>query len=93
MSDYSQSFKNYYSPEPDKPIEEVALEVARKVEALESAVIYAITSISLVMPDVKTDVIHNLRQDVARNQGHPAVGAFEHLASLIENMKAKPKNE
>lgn len=62
----------------------------RTAQALEAAIAFSIASISISLPDVKTEVVESLRRNVA-NSDNPALAkdAIEHLVTLIE-AAAKP---
>ncbi|EMG9604224.1 hypothetical protein ACY0L0_003015 [Serratia marcescens] len=64
-----------------------------RLQALEAAISYAIASISLQMPAVKSDVVDALRKDAANNS--ELVAAQKILSSLadqIDKIKVYPKN-
>ena len=63
-----------------------------RLQSLEAAISYAIASISLQMPAVKTDVVDALRRD-ANNNGDliAAQKALNDLANQIDNVKVYPK--
>lgn len=63
----------------------------RKIEALEAALTFAIASISVQMPAVKTDVVDGLKQNADRSDNPESVkAAFNELAALIDRVQAVP---
>ncbi|MBW7710689.1 hypothetical protein K1J24_06155 [Enterobacter hormaechei] len=63
----------------------------RKIEALEAALTFAIASISVQMPAVKTDVLDALKQNAGRPDNPESVkSAFNELAALIDRVQAVP---
>lgn len=63
----------------------------RKIEALEAALTFAIASISVQMPAVKTDVLDALKQNAGRPDNPESVkAAFNELAALIDRVQAVP---
>ena len=63
----------------------------RKIEALEAALTFAIASISVQMPAVKTDVLDALKQNASRPDNPESVkAAFNALAALIDRVQAVP---
>ena len=63
----------------------------RKIEALEAALTFAIASISVQMPAVKTDVLDALKQNAGRPDSPESVkAAFNELAALIDRVQAVP---
>ena len=63
----------------------------RKIEALEAALTFAIASISVQMPAVKTDVLDALKQNADRPDNPESVkAAFNELAALIDRVQAVP---
>ena len=66
----------------------------RKAEAVEAALTFAIASISVQMPAVKSDVVGGLKQNANRSDNPESVkAAFNELAALIERVKALPPEE
>lgn len=64
-----------------------------RLQSLEAAISYAIASISLQMPAVKSDVIDALKRDAANNGNLPAAQkALNDLANQIDAIKVYPKN-
>ena len=63
----------------------------RKIEDLEAALTFAIASISVQMPAVKTDVLGGLKQNADRPDNPESVkAAFNELAALINRVQAVP---
>lgn len=63
----------------------------RKIEALEASLTFAIASISVQMPAVKTDVVDGLKQNADRSDNPESVkAAFNELAALIDRVQAVP---
>jgi len=63
----------------------------RKIEALEAALTFAIASISVQVPAVKTDVLDALKQNADRPDNPESVkAAFNELAALIDRVQAVP---
>lgn len=68
--------------------------VHRKIEAVEAALAFAIASISLQMPAVKSDVIGGLKLNAERPDNPESVkSALLELAKLIERVKAVSPDE
>ncbi|HHJ4543051.1 TPA: hypothetical protein ACQJIL_003019 [Citrobacter freundii] len=67
--------------------------VHHRLQSLEAAISYTITSISLKIPEVKQEVVESLRRDAANNGDLPsAQKALSELANQIESIKVYPKN-
>ncbi|KAB8308746.1 hypothetical protein GW579_00805 [Rahnella sp. Lac-M11] len=57
----------------------------RTAQALEAAIAFSIASISVNLPDVKTEVVESLRRNTANSDKQdPTKDAIEHLVTLIE---------
>lgn len=66
----------------------------RKIEALEAALAFAIASISVRMPAVKSDVVNGLKLNADRPDNPESVkAAFYELSALIERVQAVPPDE
>ncbi len=66
----------------------------RKIEALEAALTFAIASISVRMPAVKSDVVNGLKLNAERPDNPESVkAAFYELSALIERVQAVPPDE
>ena len=64
-----------------------------RLQSLEAAISYAIASISLQMPAVKSDVVDALKRDALNNGDLPAAQkALNDLANQIDAIKVYPKN-
>lgn len=64
-----------------------------RLQSLEAAISYAIASISLQMPAVKSDVVDALRRDAANNIDLVAAQkALNELADQIDKIKVYPKS-
>lgn len=64
-----------------------------RLQSLEAAISYAIASISIQMPAVKSDVVDALKRDALNNGDLPAAQkALNDLANQIDAIKVYPKN-
>ena len=96
MSDFEKGFRAFYSPQPEIPTEEAALQIAQmafsKALAAEFAIVNTIGIISHSQSSLRDDVLIALRNNMEMNKdstdNHQALAR---IVSMIEGIQASER--